>query len=180
MKRFLLLLIPFIFLSCSSNFWTGKQAFLLNNLSSKTVVVTITDEDSVQLAPGKNTTVYAYADSKFTVDSYFRCDVTFNSDTRGYDIIDSIGKSVTAYNNSTKDIMLCESKGKIGTYKELEAAAASQGISISDVSIQKKIEAGASVTFIVYSNNPNFYAYYCENGTSASMELISFNLGNNL
>ena len=174
MKKLFIILIPFIFLSCSNNFMSGKQAFFVDNKSSKPVTVSITGEESIQLDPGNKTTVYAYADSKFTVDSYLRCHITFNSASRGYDITDATGRTITAYNNSTKDIMLCEHNGYIGTYQELEAAAASEGKPISSITIQKKITAGSSTTFEVFSNNPKYYAYYYDNNTAASLDLITF------
>lgn len=175
MKKIFFILIPFLFLSCSNNVLSGKQVFLVDNKASKPVTVSITGEDSIKLNPGSKTTVYAYADSNFTCDSYLRCDITFNSATLGYDITDAVGKTVTAYNNSTKDIMLCERDGYIGSYQEIEAAAASQGKSISSVAIQKKIDAGSSTTFVVFSNNPRYYAYFKDNNMAADLSLLSFN-----
>ena len=175
MKKLFLILIPFVFLSCSNNFWTGKQNFTFKNKTNRSVTIYITDEDNLHLKPGKEATIAARASAKFTVDSYLRCKLNYNYDNCIYDVIDSTGNTITVYNNSTKDIMLGERKGSIGTYQELEAAAASQGKSVSDIEIEKKIDAGSSVTFVVFSDNPKYYAYYCDNKITVPLSILSFN-----
>ena len=161
-----------LFTSCSQSFITGKQVFSFTNNSTKDVYVNVSGQDSVFVAIDKTETTLAYADADFNIDSCYRCDLKFSA-MGNYSISDAVGRTVTVYNSSTRDIVLYENKKYIGSYADL-LSHTSETINIHDVNIRVTIPAGNTVTFAVYTNNPSYTAYFNDNNMSADLSLLSF------
>lgn len=173
MKKIILFLLPLFFLtSCNNRVFTGKQAFYFSNNSTKDVYLNVSSEDDVFIAVDDTKYIEAYADTNFSIDSCYRCNIKQTAVGK-YSIIDSLGHNVTVYNNSARTIILYEKNNYIGSYSDL-LAETSETKPLSNVKIEIEIPAGETKTFEVYTNYPKYNAYFKDNNMTADLSLLSF------
>jgi hypothetical protein len=174
MKRFLFILLPllFIFTACNNSFWTGEQKFTFTNNTSKTVVI-CTPKTSFYVLANETKVFYAVADTNFSIDNYYRCDLVFHT-FGNYTIENAVYKTVTVYNNTNNTIIIKEKNNYIGTYEELIDLANSQNKSIKDISISIEVDANQTKTFKIVDKKPTYYAYQKNTNIPIDLSLISF------
>ena len=173
MKKCLLLLLPFflVITACDNRFLTGKQVFSFTNDSSKDVIISVASEN-LSVAKNHTETIEAFADANISIDSYYRCNL-LNVEIGTYSIVDASGKEITVYNSSTQAIILYDQKRNIGSYNELLQAVTDK-LPLDEVNLGVEIPAETTVTFELYSKNPEYYAVFKDSQLPADLALLSF------
>lgn len=152
MKRFLLILLPFLFLACKHGYTYDLE---VSNNSSFDVSFTINDDDTVYSVSSNNKIIVTSQEAdkevklidnpRVSMDKTFKCCI----------FTDMEYKDVTVYNTLALDIILCEDNGFIGqTFGET--------VSLS---------ANSTKTFRLYTDNPKYSAYTIIDNKQAAVDI---------
>lgn len=167
MRKLVFILLPLFFLvACDSTFVTGKHDYSFKNDSSFDVELDI-DDDIYTVKKNETLEIKLRATTPISINDNNR--VLLDHSYKGnYTIIDKSHKIVTVYNSSLQDILLYEKDNYIGSNAMLEAAKSNN----QNVSIE--LHADSTQTFELYTDTPNYYAYFKDNNMPADIALLSF------
>lgn len=159
MKKLFLILLPLLFVSCNSGYFTGIYDYEFINNSSVDVDINIQNGKTYTLQTSKSIVVTKDRDDKYTFINNPRVKAreVCRDWEKGYYVYieDMYYTNMKFFNSSNYDIIVTEQNGMLGN-------------NYGDV---LNISAGATVTAKVYTTSPAFISVFSDNNMPADKVL---------
>lgn len=153
-KNLFIILLSLLITSCSNGYYTGDfNCNFINNSSQK--VIFVIGEVEYSLDAGQSTVIYK--DNKFSVIIKEHPRVKITHDEKKYEFNDIQAKKIHFYNTTNQKVTIGEKKGMLGdTYDTLIEVSPDETVSCD-----------------LFTDTPNFYAFFTESNIPVNIELIS-------